>query len=207
MSGARRSCPAAPAGPRGASSTKRRRVAPQPAPRSAATERQLLDSLLLQIRDEVSSLTGAALSYELRGCQRLPKPETHTAAKVERHTGELLGALEGCLAKATRAHAAARRLSDAERRQREAARARAVSRFHPVRLTANTWYCSGAAADPAHVCTGGPPHRGRHGQPPSGKSTITRHIANVHLAHAAGAVVDRYRALSTTSAALAGWVE
>ena len=50
-----------------------------------------------------------------------------------------------------RAHAAARRLSDAERRQREAAR--------------------------------------------------------VHLAHAAGAVVDRYRALSTTSAALAGWVE
>ena len=119
MSGARRSCPAAPAGPRGASSTKQRRVAPQPALRSAATERQLLDSLLLQIRDEVSSLTGAALSYELRGCQRLPKPETHTAAKVERHTGELLGALEGCLAKATRAHAAARRLSDAERRQRE----------------------------------------------------------------------------------------
>ena len=159
MSGARRACPAAPAGPRGASSTKRRRVAPQPAPRSAATERQLLDSLLLQIRDEVSSLTGAALSYELRGCQRLPKPETHTAAKVERHTGELLGALEGCLAKATRAHAAARRLSDAERRQREAARARAVSRFHPVRLTANTWYCSAAAADPAHVCTGGPLHR------------------------------------------------
>ena len=27
------------------------------------------------------------------------------------------------------------------------------------------------------------------------------------LAPAAGAVVDRYRALSTTSAALAGWVE